>query len=718
MILFREDFDKYPGAIIDTKTTNTSFLRLSALYRDMGVINHTPILVLHNKELQGVDPFDPNLSTEQMIMIGIECKINFWYYIREIARVPGGTHDMPIKFSANRGNIALYWLFFNHITVMLIQPRQTGKSFSTDELMTYLLNIRCTDTELNLLTKDDTLRSANLERLKNIELELPFYLKQRGRGDVGNTEELSVKSLGNRYRGHLPNKSPKLAYNVGRGLTSPVFQLDEAAFFYNIAISLPAALAAGTAARNMAAMKNEPYGTIITTTAGKQDDRDGFYIYDMLMKSAVWTEKFFDARDRDELEILVRKNAPRGINDGPNKKGALRVNCTFSHRQLGYTDKWLRDAIEACNATGEDANRDFFNVWTAGSRSHPLPVVLLTLIRESQQVDYYDEISTYGYITRWFIPEQDINFRMNQGRFVMALDTSDAAGGDDIALIVRDVKTGATIAAGNYNETNLITFSEWIVQWLVRFSTITLIVERRSTGSSVLDYLLLMLPAKGIDPFARLYNKVIQEADEFPDRFNEINKPMYARSNDIYVKYKKYFGFATSATGATSRTELYGTLLPAAKMTGDKVRDPKTIDQILALTKKNGRVDHPSDGHDDLCIAWLLTYWLLIHGKHLSFYGIASRDILSDNKVNRELNDPALIYQQKEQEFYQAQIEYLSDKISKERDDFVAMRLEAQLKLIVTRLTDNNRQTLSIDELIANLREARKLNSRTQFRYR
>lgn len=701
---YDEWMDKYPTAIVDTKTDNLTFLRYSALLKTMGVKNHAFPLILIDKELQGVDPFDVNISQELMLRVALECKSNFWYYVRQIAKTKEGD-----RFRANRGNMALFWLFFNHITTILIQIRQTGKSFSTDTLMTYLLNIACQETEINLLTKDDTLRAANLIRLKDIQMELPFYLRQHGKGDVGNTEELSIKSLGNRYRGHLPNKSPKMALNVGRGLTSPIFQIDEAAFFANIGISMPAALAAGTAARDLARRRGTPYGTIITTTAGKKDDRDGAYVYDMVQKSATWTELFLDCKNEEELRATIRRNSP---------KGELRVNCTFNHRQLGYTDEWLRNAIEEANVSGEDADRDFGNVWTSGSQMSPLPVHLATIIRESQVSEFHTEISLQGYVTRWYLPPERIAGTMANGKFIISVDSSDAAGGDDIGLKIRSVRTGEVVAAGNYNETNLIMFSEWLCEWLIKYENLTLIIERRSSGAMILDYLLLMLPSKGIDPFRRIYNTVVQNADENPKAYEEINKPMYMRDAEVYTRNKRSFGFATSGTGVTSRTELYSTtLLNAAKLTGDKVRDQKTIDQILGLVIRNGRVDHAPGGNDDMVIAWLLGAWLLLNGRNLQFYGINPREILVENRQNQETNNPMARYEQAQQNYLRSQIEGIVEEMKKERDEYVALRLEAKLRSLATQLTEEDRKTLSVDELLVNIKEYRRVNQPPVRRY-
>jgi hypothetical protein len=704
-ILFADDWKSYPDAIVDDRTNNKSFVRMAAMYRDMGIKNHAFPLALHNPRLQGIDPYDySSLTVEIMADILFECKSNYWYYLREIARAPGGAVDDPIVYRANRGGIALPWLFFNHMTLFLIQPRQTGKSFSSDVLDAYLLNIGMTHGKINLLTKDDKLRSANLIRLKDIIDELPFYLNMRKKGDIANTDKLIVGNLDNSYEGHLPNKSPKAALNVGRGLTSPIFKVDEIAFLYNVGITLPAALASTTAARALAKRKHEPYGNVFTTTAGKKDDPDGKYAHELMAGSALWSEKLLDCVNIDDLYRTVRKNSP---------KGEARVNCTFSHRQLGYTDDWLRETLEITGAKGEDADRDFFNKWTSGSITSPFTVEQSEKIRNSQRLDYYSEMSSkFGYITRWYIPENEINMRMARGHYSMALDTSDAAGGDDIALTMRDVQTGEVVAVGNYNETNLILFAQWLVEWFVRFENFTCIIERRSSGSAIIDYLLLMLPGKGINPFKRLYNKVVQLSVENPGPLNRIEKLL--RYNllalpDLLIEHKKDFGFATSSSGMTSRSDLYSnTLQNATRLTADSVRDVMLIDQMLSLVIKNGRVDHADGSHDDLVITWILSFWLISKGTGLSYYGMNPKDILIDNRQNNQDNDPAKLRQQHQQAQLRISIENIVDEIRKEKDPYIIHRLEQKLRHLAVSLTDEDKKVLSVDELIQNIRDSKR----------
>jgi hypothetical protein len=374
MILFASDWALFPTAIVHTSTSNKSWVHLASVYRHMGIRNHAFLLALVDPSLEFVDPHDPNLTIEQMAKVAIECRVNPWYFFREVARAPasGGSKDGPME--ANRGNITLFWCFFNHVMIILIQIRQTGKSFSTDMLMAILMNVLCQNTNINLLTKDDVLRRKNVTRLKDIMASLPPYLYQKTRDDVNNTEEITIRALGNTYTTHVPQSSPKAADKMGRGLTSAIFHIDEPPFQPNISIALPAALAATGAAVDAAKKEGSPYGTILTTTAGRKDDKDGKYVYNLLLNSALWSEKFLDAPNLAALEKMIR-NASRG--------GHLRINATFNHRQLGKSDEWLKEKLQAALAEGDAANRDFFNMWTSGGQDNPLSISTLEIIDKS-----------------------------------------------------------------------------------------------------------------------------------------------------------------------------------------------------------------------------------------------------------------------------------------------------------------------------------------------
>lgn len=718
MILYLEDWLLYPSAKPNYDTKNESYLKLAGTYYAMGIKNYAFMLALHDQSLKDVDPFSPLLTELEMIKIAIECKINPWYYFREIAKVPARSGSDAVPLLANRGNIALYWSFFNHVMTYLVQIRQTGKSISTDVLDSYLLNIRCRGTTINLLTKDDALRSENIQRLKDIIDEMPFYLKQRSKKDLDNTELINISSLGNWYKAHLPQKAKKFALNTGRGMSSPIFRVDEGPFQANIEISLPAALAAGVAMRNKARANNEPFGTTLTTTAGKKDDPDGRYFYQQICAAAEWTEKFFDAKDATELEVMIRA-VSRGLKEKMRVgdeviRGEFAVNITMNHRQLGYDDAWLLTALEETKSVGDAADRDFFNRWTSGSLSSPLTIQQMETIRGSQKEPLYVEdckIGSFRVPCRWYIPRDSIEMYMAKNSSILSADTSDGGGGDDISLSLTDVKTGMLIASFNVNRINLLAFSEWVCErWIIQSPNVTLIPERKSSAIALIDHLLLILPDRGIDPFKRIFNRIVNEPDENKTAFEEIKLPLSRRPHDIYVRYKKAFGWATSGGGLTSRSDLYSTtLMSAARNCGHLVNDKTTIDQILSLETRNGRVDHAPGEHDDAVIGWLLGHWMLTKAKNLVYYGIQVTDILSRNRGGNE-NGGVLTKEQREQIFYRDKIKELLGRLEQEQNEIISMKIENGLRFYNSKLIIEENEVLSLDELIAKTKETKKQN--------
>lgn len=701
-ILFEKDWNYFPTAQPDYDTKNESFVMLAKKYQMMGIKNHRFHLALINPRLRGIDPHDPEVlkSTEIMAAIMMECISNPWYFFREVAKAPAQAGDKPGFVEANRGNISLFWSFFNHATYILIQIRQTGKSFSSDILMTYLLHVVCKDTTINLLTKDDRLRRDNIERLKNIAADLPPYVNRITKNDVNNGEEISINALGNKYKTLLPQMSPKRALNVGRGLTTPIFQIDEAPFQPNIAISLPAALTATSAAIDRARRAGSPYGIILTTTAGKKDDKDGEFIYNMVCDAATWDEKFFDCYDEEELRKVVTK---------ASRSKDYMINGTFNHRQLGKTDEWLKEKLRTTRQSGDDANRDYFNMWTSGSQSSPFTPEQAAIISGSKMEPHYKNISQpAGYMTNWFVPENQIEFRAKNCQMVLGIDPSDAGGGDATSFVLIDCETLETVATALINETNLMDLASWICEFMIAFPKTTMIPENRSMGQLLIDYLLKMLPMHGIDPFKRIFNRIVNDHVLFPDRYREIQVPMARRPSDIYDRYKKLFGFATSGTGLTSRDGLYSaTLHNAVKRAGHLIRCKNITEQLLALIVKNGRVNHPAGGHDDMVIGWLLANWLITQGTNLTHYGIDVSLLMSNVSKKTDETPQEKQFRETQARLRERMAELMED-LSNEVDDYACLRLEYDLRKLDRQIVQEENSVFSMDELIAKATEARR----------
>lgn len=700
MILFSSDWNRFTSARPDFDTKNESFLRLVSLYGEMNIKNRYFPLALINQDLKGVDPHSAILSDATKIAIGLECRYNVWYFLREVVRIPPVAGPNPISYKANRGNIAITWAFLNSIDIALIQPRQTGKSVSTDCIMLWLLFIGAGNSIINMITKDDTLRKKNVERIKKLRDLLPQYLVPRHRDDSDNQFEVTCKTHENYYTTGVSQNSESTANNLGRGLTAPIAHIDEGPFINHIGTTLPAALAAATTARAEAKQYGRPYGNIFTTTAGKKDDRDGKFMYDMIHGAASWTELFYDCVDIESLKQMVKVNCA-------GRK--LMINATFSHRQLGYTDEWLYEAMAQASSFGEAADRDFFNVWTSGTQSSPLTPALNEKIRDSIRDVKHTEITKELYVIRWYLDEKELEEAKRNDTFILGLDTSEAVGRDAIAGVIISTRDLSVVGAFTVNETNLIRFTNALADLMVKYPNLTLIPEKKSTGQMIVDSLVLTLPKHGIDPFRRIFNRIVDEASEKPDLWKEIQKPATARTEKFYDTTKKYFGFNTSAE---SRMTLYSIVLQnAAKKAGHLVRDKVLSGEIRGLVVKRGRIDHEASGHDDTVVAWLLANWLVTMGRNLAWYGIDTSQVMSGVSDHSKQMTPEEIYERQMQKLFRQEIDELYETLTDAQDTFTVTKCEARLRFLSTRVVDDPEEITNMDSLIKRASDERAARS-------
>ena len=449
------------------------------------------------------------------------------------------------------------------------------------------------------------------------------------------------------------------------------------------------------AARDSAKEAKAPYGNVFTTTAGFLSNDSGKYAYKIYSDSLRWTEKLLDCQDEEDLVATIKKNSPGG---------KLQVLCEFNHRQLGYTDEWLKGKIADALSEGENAEADFLNKWAEGSETSPIPKELLIIINNSKIADPYTDISPYGYITRWYISEHEFKAKCPDRKLILALDTSEAIGNDDIGMVLTDATTGETVAAGVYNETNTITFSDWICDWLCEWENITGIIERKNTGVSILDNLLKLLPMRGVDPFKRLFNWVTNNYHENKTYADEvINVPLNRRNPMVYVKYRKEFGYATTGSGLQARSNLYGEAFNSRiKYTADSVRDATLIKQLNGLIKKNGRIDHKPGEHDDIVVSWLLSYWFLTKTNNLQFYGLSPRTVLATviNAMVKEQGGQEAIEEKNKQAKIKLDIENLLEQLRAENNPIKSMILSNKIKMLYLELSDTDNQNFNIQTLL------------------
>ena len=616
MILFLEDWARFPSAIADYDTTNTSFVEFSSLLKSMGVKNYLFPLSLLQPELKGVDPFDPNLDEETIGKIWLECYYNFWYFLREVCLFPATTGSEHNRVRANRSIIGLCWVLMNNIDAFWLQPRQTGKSAAADAVSEWLMLIRSEGATHFLVTKDNGLLAKNIATLKKMRDILPPYFYIPNRKDKDTELYMNYSELGNEIVGKGGQKDPDSAEKVGRGLRFATCQNDEQPFCPYADIFVPAMTSAMDASRKEAIRKGLPNFFLTTTTAGDLTNRSGKYSFSLYNSGATFTEKMYDCKNNADLIDLVKKN---------RRGNSLRISGCFTHRMLGISDEEFWELITKVPSTPDQIDRDYFLVWTSGGQYSVLPPNIQKGIQESEREPDYVEITPTGYLIRWYAEEQDIESVMRSQDVIIASDTSEQVGRDATTFILRSTQSLATLATLQITNANLVVTAEWLASFMIKYPRTTLIMERKSTGAMFLDTLLLVFLKHNINPFKRIYNQFVQFPEKYPEQYRKLRNASY--TNVEYVNAnRKYFGFAQSGN---TRNVLYSTVLQtAAKQAQHVVYDKHLSGELRGLVIKDGRVDHTSDSHDDLVMGWLLSHWFLMMGVNLDLYGIDTRRLL------------------------------------------------------------------------------------------
>jgi len=604
MILFLQDIT--PDIMFDHRTNNKSFIKMHLILKKMGIKNNKFFLALTQPELSGIDPHNlPSNSLQLEKKIAYECFINPWYYLREVIRIPEIGNAKGVPFELNRGNLALAWLYFNNIDVMLTIPRQIGKTMSSLGIHSYYLFLAGYNLTLALLTKDDKLRVKNISDLKNIRDLIPKYLIYKSKTDTNNTQEVSYKALNNRYEAYIAQKSIMGAEELGRGMTIATQLWDEVAYFRNIHITYPAAISSTNAAVEAAKLNNQPYGNMLTTTAGKLETKEGRFAYNLVLKSLAFSEHLYDTENIKKLKDLVNKNSKQGM-----------VYCDYTFLQLGKSIEWFREKSRRSSGTRDSIKRDYLGIWTYGSTESAVSDKILNIIRKSKKDPTF--IQEYNsFIIKWYIDNEKMkSIDFSQLPMVIGSDPSENVGEDFFSFIFLDPIDMSVIASCRCNTVNVVEIGLFIVDLLVTFTKSLLIIERNSTGVAILDVLFIELPKKGINPFRRLYNNVIQNID-LP-KYKDINIDDYY----VYGTLRKEFGFRLTGGNTTSgRTFIYKTVFfEALNYTATKMHDQDLINEICDLKKKNGRIDHGLNKHDDLVIAFIYACYFLLYGKNLKYY--------------------------------------------------------------------------------------------------
>lgn len=582
---------------IHKETTNQSFLDMHNYLKSIGVQNNDFFLALLDPGLAGVDPRDPNLPSYMKARVMQECRLNYWYFIRECVRIPeqGGSVNNGVRYKLHRGNLAMNFLFMLNFNQFVEMPRQHGKTIAALIRYLWVYNFGTSNSEIMFMHKDHAGSKDNLKKLKTLRDALPSYLqmssvtnKEGKKLKVPNTIVMIQHPFNNNKITTFPSaRTKEAADNLGRGATIPLQYYDEFAFLpYNQTIYLAAVPAFSTASQN-AAKNNAPYGILLTTTPGDLTSSAGTFAYDVRNKATPWNEKYYDL-NYNELVSLKNSNT--------NSSFFL---ISYTYQQLGSGQDYFKKMVIEMVRDWAKIRREVLLEWSHMADDCPFNSddlnIINSKIKEPIRTIFFGQFKQYQFN---IYEDIDTNFPP-----IIGVDVAGATFNDSSAITVIDSKTTRVTATLNCNYIPTDDLAQILYELVTKYLPNAIInIERNGGfGSSVIQRLCKTSAKKNL--YWEIKERVIEES------FNGVH--MVKRPKKVRV-----YGLDSTKD---VRARLIEILMERVMYHKDKFVAPIILDEMRNMVvKKSGKVEHSDNSHDDQVFSYLMALYVWYDGKNLA----------------------------------------------------------------------------------------------------
>ena len=313
------------GRFYDFGTNNKSFLDVAESLKSIGIKNYYFMLEVKNPKVIGINPYDENITDDDIELVRDEVTKNMWYYLREVCRIPnlGNTYS---QFIANRGNIAQAWCFKHGIDSWLDLPRTRYKTMSALADQSWAYCFATTDTQFNFISSSSECAKIKLAYMNKIISLLPKYL-QYDSTDCDNKYVTQMKHPITKNEIIVKTKVPfhESAISIGRSLTAPIQYFDDFEFIPEIKTILDNSMLGYTKASFNARKNAKMYGRLMTSVVGNKDA-------EMILNETAPFNEFLYDHSQYEIDNYIADNSKNNI-----------LYIEFSYKELGLTDEWLND---------------------------------------------------------------------------------------------------------------------------------------------------------------------------------------------------------------------------------------------------------------------------------------------------------------------------------------------------------------------------------------
>ena len=587
-------------------TSNKSFVDMAMYLKDRGIQHYEFMLLLLDPDLAGVDPHDPRLPTVMKTKVLREILYNPWYFIREVVRIPQAGKSGGIPFILHRGNLAMLFCLMLNLNTMCILPRQTGKTYCAVVWYLYLFNFGTNSSEISFLNKKFEDSKNNLTRIKDTRDLLPSYLKMdqifapdgsklKGRNSV---ESITHPINRNIIRTVPSARDKTSAASLMRGRTTSIIYIDEYAFIKHNKIIYMNMVPAWNTAANNARMNHKPYGMLITTTPGMLATEEGEYCYQAMGNATKFSETWYNLTYNDIMDIV-----------NTNERSTF-VYIEYSYQQLGYSEQWFRDLCRNMELDWDAIRREVLLEWSPSVENSPFSKEDLDMIRNLLRAP----IGSFMVFNKYTIYVYE---RMDPKHIpLVGVDVSGGYQRDSSAITIVDSWTTKVTAEFNCNWIPTLDLAAVILELVTKYMPNAVVnIERNGGFGATVIAKLLSTPIKR-NLFYTIKDRVVEERIGGGQSWKRTQKT-------------KVFG---SDSTHQEREKLMDILRNRVDFHKDKIISKTIYDELCGLEyKKNGRIEHSSNTHDDQIFSWLWALYILYEGGELMRnWGIERHEIRTD----------------------------------------------------------------------------------------
>ena len=651
-------------------TTNRSFLNMHYYLKDIGIKNNKFMLALLDPDLRAIDPFDPNLNLLYKQKITREVLYNYWYFIRECVRIPdsGGAVGGGSKYELHRGNMALSFCMLFNINTFLELPRQRFKTVSAICWYVYLYNFNTSNSVIAFLNKRLEDSKNNLNVFKNIRNALPPYLRMNTVYNADGKElkkRESVESIehpsnGNRIITVASARNKVAASNLLRGRTIPLLWFDEYAFIpYNNIVYTNVVPAFNTAANN-AKRNRTHYGILITTTPGTLTTDEGLSAFKFKEAATPFNERWYDL-DYNTLRERLDCNTNSNF-----------VYVRYTYQQLGCDEKWFKEICRLMQNNWPDIRREVLLEWAEASDNCPFskedlevirvlvkdPIMKVPVLNGKYEINLYESTDLTHYPP------------------IIGVDVSGGYNRDSSAITIIDSRTTRVIADFNCNYISPTDLSRVIYELVVKYmpNAVVIIERNGGFGGSVLHNLI----NTGIKH--NLYYEIKERVFEESYSISGIPEKTKRRT--------KVYGIDSTESTRNTIIEILRNRVENHK---DKFISKKIFEELLHMeVKKNGRVEHSANSHDDQVFSYLWALYVWYEGKDVLQNWNIRKEVL---KTDAELEESVVTIDEKYKPILDEVISETNEEVDKQLNILNAQKVMTYGQWLDSEFIKNNKAT-------------------------